>query len=178
MLVPFWSLTISYITLREYLGLLYLHKDSSNFIGWWQTFKTHYWLHLCDLITNDQWNITCAYTDRSIFNIDPVNSEYLPGQWWILTRSIVNIDPVIIVYWPGQYWILTRSVMYIDLVFFRYNKTIDNFPFGQHGKMKNPRPGTLGGLTWPRPTASVRSEHLEYQVSGPSFYHVDLMESY
>ena len=24
----------------------------------------------------------------------------------------------------------------------------------------------------------VRSDHLEYQVSGPSFYNVDLMESY
>ena len=33
---------------------------------------------------------------RSIFNIDPANSEYWPGQMYI--------DPVIIVYWPGQYY--------------------------------------------------------------------------
>ena len=35
-------------------------------------------------------------------------------------------------------------------------------------------------VVWPDRgrTASVRSDHLEYQVSGPSFYHVDLMESY
>ena len=37
--------------------------------------------------------------------------------------------------------------MYIDLIFLGYNKTIDNFPFVQHGKMKIPQPGTRGGLT-------------------------------
>ena len=33
--------------------------------------------------------------------------------------------------------------------------TINNFPWGQHGKMKDPRPGTRGGLTWPRPVLEV-----------------------
>ena len=37
---------------------------------------------------------------------------------------------------------------------------------------------TLGGLDWPWHTASVRSDHLECQISGPSFFHVDLRGSY
>ena len=51
-----------------------------------------------------------------------------------------------------------------------------NFPWGQHGKMKDPRTGTRGGLIWPRPRA--RSDRREYQVEGSSFYHVGRMESY
>ena len=76
-------------------------------------------------------------------NIDPVRC--------ILTWS-VYIDLVNIEYWPGQWCILSSY-------FFRYNKTINNFPFGQHGKMKIPRPGTLGGLT-----SSTRSRVLHFTM--------------
>ena len=86
----------------------------------------------------------------------------------LLYFTLVNIKYM---YWPGRWCILTSY-------FARYNKRIDNFPFGQHGKMKIPWPGALGALTWPQPTASVKSDYLEYQVSGPSFYHVGIIGNY
>ena len=148
--------------------LLYLHRDSRNFIGWWRTIKTNYWLQFIQY----QLNVTCPYNDQ-------VNIQYWPGQYWIITRSDV--------YWPGHYFILTWSILNIDPVrsvywshIFRYNKTIDKFPFGQHGKMKILGPGTLGGLTWPRHTAVFLGQVRPPRVPslGSFIYHVDLKESY
>ena len=63
-------------TFNNYIHLLYLHKDSRNFIGWWETINTHYWLHFM-LITNEMSRVHIM--TRSIFNIDPVNIQYWPG---------------------------------------------------------------------------------------------------
>jgi hypothetical protein len=60
---------------------------------------------------------------------------------------------------------------------FRYNKTIDDYIRSQYQDMRTSQLVTLGDLTWPRPLASVRSGHLEFQVLRSSYPGIDFLGS-
>jgi hypothetical protein len=60
---------------------------------------------------------------------------------------------------------------------FRYNTTIDYYLRSKYQDMRTSRLVTLDDLTWPRPLASVRSGHLEYQVSRSSYPGIDSLGS-
>ena len=98
---------------------------------------------------NDQLNSTLQFTYLILLYIDLVNIEYWPGRWCILTSYFFGIIKQLITFHSAN-MVKWRSLNLVLSVV---------------------RPD-LGLRPRSSPTTS------EYQVSGPSFFYVDLMESY